>query len=143
MPESDQNASGASSSGQPSAPLLGALGQIASRVSDISRSIAFYRDTLGLTFIFEAPGLAFFQIGDVRLMLSVPESPEFDHPGSVLYLRAAPIEQVCETLRERGVSFESEPHVIHRDTRHELWMAFFRDPDRNLLALMEERLLSA
>jgi len=120
-------------------PGLEKVGQIALNVHEIPRAIAFYRDTLGLKFLFEAPRMAFFDCGGVRLMLSLPEKPEFDHPASVLYYKVRDIEASYGLLRERGVAFEGEPHLIARLPDHDLWMAFFRDPDRNLLALMCEK----
>lgn len=118
---------------------LSRLGQIAMRVRDVDAATAYYRDVLGLRFLFGAPGLAFFDCGGVRLMLSRPESAEFDHPGSVLYFRVDDVVVAYEALRTRGAVFEGEPHVVHRAEDHDLWMAFFRDPDGNLLAVMAEQ----
>src|SRR5262245_51694521 len=118
---------------------LGSIGQIAINVHDLARAVAFYRDTLGLRFLFEAPRLAFFDCGGVRLMLGPPEKPEFDHPASVLYYKTQDIEAAYQSLRDKGVAFEGEPHLIARMPSHDLWMAFFRDSERNLLALMSER----
>jgi methylmalonyl-CoA/ethylmalonyl-CoA epimerase len=116
------------------------IGQIAINVRDLQRAVAFYRDTLGMRFLFQAPGdLAFFDVGGVRLMLGVPEKPEFDHPASVLYYRVPDITAAYETLTSRGVTFIDEPHLIARLSTHELWMTFFRDSEENVLALMEER----
>jgi len=120
-------------------PGLEKVGQIALNVHEIPRAIAFYRDTLGLKFLFEAPKMAFFDCGGVRLMLGLPEKPEFDHPASVLYYKVRDIEAAYGLLRERGVAFEGEPHLIAKLPDHDLWMVFFRDPDRNLLALMSEK----
>jgi methylmalonyl-CoA/ethylmalonyl-CoA epimerase len=115
------------------------LGQIAVRVQDVARATAFYRDILGLPFLFEFPGLAFFQAGDVRLMLSRAEKPEFDHPGSILYYKVADVVDTHRTLAARGVTFVDEPHVVHRTPSHELWMTFFTDSEDNHAALMAER----
>ena len=115
------------------------IGQVAIRVKDLERAVAFYRDTLGLTFLFSAPPkLAFFDCGGVRLMLTVPEKPEFDHPSSIFYFKVADIRATADTLQSRGVSFETPPHLIAAMPDHDLWMAFFRDADRNMLALMSE-----
>lgn len=115
------------------------LGQVSVNVHDLPRAVAFYRDTLGLQFLFEAGHLAFFRCGDVRLMLSLPETPEFDHPGSVLYFQVGDIDAAHRALREKGVEFVDAPHRIAKVGSRETWMSFFRDPEGNLLALMEER----
>jgi len=116
------------------------IGQIAINVRDLQRAVAFYRDTLGMRFLFQAPGgLAFFDVGGVRLMLGTAERPEFDHPASVLYYKVPDINAAYETLTSRGVTFIDEPHLIARLPSHELWMTFFHDSEENVLALMEER----
>jgi methylmalonyl-CoA/ethylmalonyl-CoA epimerase len=117
---------------------LASIGQVSIRVYDVERAVAFYRDALGLEFLFDAGSLAFLQCGDARLMLTRPESDEFDHPSSTLYFRVDDIHASRAALRERGVVFEDEPHLIARMPDHDLWMTFFRDPDRNLHALMAE-----
>ena len=116
------------------------IGQIAINVNDLQRAIAFYRDTLGMRFLFQAPGgLAFFDVGGVRLMLGVAEKAEFSHPASVLYYKVDDIDSAYQTLTGRGVTFLDEPHLIAKLPDHELWMTFFRDSEDNVLALMEER----
>jgi methylmalonyl-CoA/ethylmalonyl-CoA epimerase len=114
------------------------LGQIAINVHDLDRATAFYRDILGLPLLFTTTALAFFDCGGVRLMLSPPEKPEFDHPGSVLYFTVPDIASAHRQMLSSGVHFEDPPHLIARMPNHDLWMTFFRDPDRNLLALMCE-----
>jgi methylmalonyl-CoA/ethylmalonyl-CoA epimerase len=119
--------------------MLQTIGQISINAKDLARAVGFYRDVLGLTFLFEAPPqLAFFDCGGVRLMLGRAEKAEFDHPGSVLYYKVADIQASYETLRGRGVSFIDEPHVIARLPDHVLWMCFFHDTEGNTLALMSE-----
>ncbi len=114
------------------------LGQIAINVHDLDRATAFYRDTLGLPLLFTTGTLAFFDCGGVRLMLSPPEKPEFDHPGSVLYFTVPDIVSAHRQMLSSGVGFEDTPHLIARMPTHDLWMTFFLDPDKNLLALMCE-----
>jgi methylmalonyl-CoA/ethylmalonyl-CoA epimerase len=115
------------------------LGQIAINVKDPDRAAAFYQDKLGLKLLFKAPpGLAFFDCGGVRLMLARAEKPEFDHPSSVLYFAVADIQAAYGKLKESGVHFEDEPHLIAKMPAHDLWMTFFRDTEGNLLALMSE-----
>jgi predicted enzyme related to lactoylglutathione lyase len=116
------------------------IGQIAINVHDLQRAVAFYRDTLGMRFLFQAPGgLAFFDIGGIRLMLGAAENPDFDHPASTLYYKVEDIDAAFRALAERGVAFLDEPHLIAKLPSHELWMTFFRDSEDNVLALMEER----
>jgi len=114
------------------------LGQIAVNVHDIERAIKFYRDILGLPLLFTAGKLAFFNCGGVRLMLDTPEKPEFDHPSSILYFAVPAIQAAYRQLRENGVTFEHEPHLLAKMPDHDLWMTFFRDSENNLLALMSE-----
>jgi methylmalonyl-CoA/ethylmalonyl-CoA epimerase len=119
---------------------LNEIGQIALTITDLDSAVSFYRDTLGLKHLFSAPpGLAFFAAGNLRLMLSRPEKPDSEKFSSVLYFKVAEIEKVHEVLVSRGVKFEAAPHRVAKMPDHELWMAFFRDPDRNLLALMCEK----
>jgi catechol 2,3-dioxygenase-like lactoylglutathione lyase family enzyme len=115
------------------------LGQIAVSVQDIGRAVEFYGDVLGLPFLFQAGGMAFFDMDGVRLMLAEPETADEPDRASVLYFKAPQLESKVAALRSAGVEFEGEPHVVHRTDEGQLWMAFFRDPDGHLMALMEER----
>ncbi len=117
---------------------LARIGQISINVKDLRKATAFYRDTLGMKFLFEAPNLAFFDCGGVRLMLGRAEKPEFDHPSSIIYYKVDDIRAVHDRLASRGARFETGPHKVARLKDHELWMAFLRDPDENMLALMSE-----
>ena|ERR1700730_2506831 len=114
------------------------LGQIAINAHDLDRATAFYRDILGLPLLFTTSSLAFFDCGGVRLMLSRAEKPEFDHPGSILYFAVSDIASAHRQMLTSGVRFEDEPHLIAKMPTHDLWMAFFRDSEQNLLALMCE-----
>jgi len=119
---------------------LSTIGQIAMTVKDLARAVAFYRDRLGMRFLFQVPPtLAFFDCGGVRLMLDVPQDKEFDHPGSPLYFTVADIDAAYAELKARGVDFRDAPHLIAKMPDHELWMAFFRDGEGNTLALMCEK----
>lgn len=118
---------------------LGTIGQIAVPVSDIDRAIVFYRDVLGMRFLFQAPpGLAFFDCNGVRLMLDLPAKAQPESYSSVIYYKVDDLQAAFNTLSDRGVVFEEEPELVAKMPDHELWMAFFRDPDSNLLALMSE-----
>jgi methylmalonyl-CoA/ethylmalonyl-CoA epimerase len=120
---------------------LATIGQIGLTVSDVERSIAFYRDVLGMKLLFQVPNMGFFACDGIRLMISGTEKPA-EHYGSVIYFKVPDIQQAHKSLSQRGAPFEREPHLVARMPDHELWMAFFRDPDRNLLALMSEVPLS-
>lgn len=115
------------------------VGQIAINAHDVERAAAFYQDALGLKLLFKAPpGLAFFDCGGVRLMLSRPEKPEFDHPSSILYFTVPDIQAAYVRMKESGVKFEDEPHLLARMPDHDLWMTFFHDSEENLMGLMSE-----
>lgn len=120
------------------APKILALGQVHINVEDLERATTFYRDALGLPYLFSAGNMAFLMCGDVRLMLGVAEKPEFAHPSSILYFRVADIEAAHTALAARDVSFEHPPELVHRAEDHNLWMAFFRDSEGNVMALMSE-----
>ena len=114
------------------------IGQIAIVCQDVARATAFYRDTLGVTFLFSAgPTLSFFDAGGTRLMLSPPEGEA--RGTSVLYFFVADIVAARDALAAKGVQFIDEPHMIARMPDHELWLAEFRDSEGNPMALMEER----
>lgn len=117
---------------------LAEIGQVSVPVRDLERATAFYRDTLGVPFLFAAPGMAFFDCAGVRLLLALPEQPEEAHRSSILYFRVGDIRRAHRRLAEHGVTFEGEPHVVHRTESYELWMAFFRDSEDNVHALMSE-----
>lgn len=113
------------------------IGQIRVQVTDVDRAVAFYRDALRMPFLFAFPGMAFFDLDGVRLMLVEPEGRAFGGE-SAIYYRVDDIGAAVEALEARGVAFDDRPHVVHRDPAYDLWMAFFRDPDGNVLALMSE-----
>jgi predicted enzyme related to lactoylglutathione lyase len=118
---------------------LGPIGQIHVSVTDVDRAVAFYRDVLGIPFLFRVPGqpMAFFDCAGTRLYLGEPESAEF-RSNPLLYFTVADIDEAFETLTGRGVGFLEGPHVVHRTETSQLRMAFFTDPDGNHLALMAE-----
>lgn len=122
---------------------LGSIGQLTQVVKDVPRAVAFYRDALGIPQlpIPAPPSMAFFDCDGIRLMLSLPEGSEQGGGGAVIYFKVPDIERAYEGLRQRGVVFMGEPHLIAKLPDHELWMAFFRDPDKNMLALMSEKKL--
>jgi predicted enzyme related to lactoylglutathione lyase len=119
-------------------PALSRIHQISIRAHDIERAVRFYRDTLGLRLLFQAPpGLAFFDCGGVRLMLSPPE-PEFDHQGSIVYFAVEDIAATHAALVTRGVTFRTAPHMVAKLPDREVWLADFEDSEGNVLALMSE-----
>jgi catechol 2,3-dioxygenase-like lactoylglutathione lyase family enzyme len=118
------------------------IGQIAMTVGDLPRAVAFYRDRLGMRFLFEAPpAMAFFDCSGVRLMLSLPEqagAAAGQQFGAIIYYAVDDIQQAAQALAARGVLFEQPPHLVARLAHADLWMAFLRDPDGHLLAIMSE-----
>jgi len=116
---------------------LDRIGQIAITVDDPARAKDFYQNTLGMKFLFDAGQLAFFQCGDVRLMLSTSEKPE-PRGGTILYYKVADIHATHAALKQRGVSFIDEPHLIAKMPDHDLWMAFLKDTEGNTIGIMCE-----
>lgn len=115
------------------------VAQLLIPVQDVEQGIAFYRDVLGLPFLFAAPPqMAFFQCGGVRLLVGVMPQGEAAQRGATIYFKVADIHAVFTTLKAAGVLFRAEPHVVHRTPQYELWLAEFSDPDGNQLALMSE-----
>jgi len=118
---------------------INSIGQIAIAVSDITKSTDFYRDVLGLKFLFDAPpGLAFFDCGGVRLMLTILQGNESDHKTSTIYYKVSDIKASTKALKAQSVEFEQEPQLVAKMPDHELWMGFIRDPDQNLIGIMAE-----
>lgn len=118
---------------------LDRIGQIGIRVHDVERAVAFYRDVLGMRLLFQVPpGLAFFDCGGIRLMLGGAEAAEFDHPASIIYYDVDDIHAAHQAIAARGGTFIDAPHVVARLPHAELWMAFLRDTEGNVLAIMSE-----
>lgn len=115
------------------------VAQILIPVDELERAVAFYQDVLGLKFLFKAPPqMAFFQCGDVRLLVGETPAGQPVQRGSAIYFQVRDIQGVFGTLNERGVTFQAVPHVVHRTPEFQLWLAEFRDPDGNPLALMAQ-----
>ena len=120
------------------------IGQLLIPVDDFEKGVAFYRDVLGLPFLFAAPPqMAFFMCGDVRLLVGALPPGQAAQRGSAIYFQVADIHGVFASLRGKGVLFGAEPHVVHRTPKSELWLAEFTDPDGNQLALMSDVTVAA
>ena len=117
---------------------LAQIGQIAISVQDLERAVAFYRDKLGMQYLFMASNLAFFDCAGTRLMLSTPEPGQAHSGNSIIYFTVADIDAAYRELVERGVSFDDQPHIIANMGTYDLWMAFLRDSEHNLLGIMSE-----
>jgi len=116
------------------------IGQIMIPIDDFERGVGFYRDVLGLPFLFAAPPqMAFFMCGAVRLLVGALPPGHVAQRGSAIYFKVDDIQGVASALKSQGVSFVAEPHVVHRAPTYDLWLAEFTDPDGNHLALMSER----
>ncbi|MGZ5436258.1 MAG: VOC family protein [Pyrinomonadaceae bacterium] len=123
----------------PIGPTLSQIGQIFVNVKDLDRAIAFYRDMLGMRFLFTAPpGMAFFECGGIRIMLGRADKPEIDHPASIIYYKVDDIDKVYEVFNARGVEFIVKPHLVAPMPTYDLWLADFKDSEGNILALMSE-----
>lgn len=116
---------------------LSTIGQVLVPVRDAERATAFYRDRLGLRFLFAFPHMAFFDADGVRVYLAEPESPDFRGQATI-YFRVPDISAAVTALEARGVVFGDRPHVVHRDGSSALWMCFTTDPDGNNIGLMSE-----
>lgn len=116
------------------------IGQIALTVSDVPQATAFYRDVVGLRHLFDAgPNLAFLAAGPVRIMLSTPQGHGAPGANSVLYFRVGNVETAHAAMLAKGAANERAPQLTAKMPDHELWIGFVRDPDGNLVGLMEER----
>lgn len=119
---------------------LSSIAQIALTVSDVETALSFYRDILGLKFLFSAgEQLAFLDADGVRLMLTTPQGAGEVGANSILYFRVSDIESAHRRFVERGATGERAPQLAARMPDHELWTGFLRDPDGNLVGLMEEK----
>lgn len=119
------------------------IGQVAIAISNLEKSIYFYEKILKLEMLFQVPpGLAFFRCGNVRLMLTTLQGKEEDHNTSAIYYRLKDITSVFEELKSLQVDIERPPQMAAKMEDHELWIGFVRDPDRNLVGLMEEKPLT-
>ena len=123
-------------------PSLSRIRQIAITVGNVDEALGFYRDVLGLTSLFRAgPELAFLDAGGVRIMLSTPQGAGAVGANSVLYFSVTDIEGTHQALVQRGATSERAPALAARMPDLELWIGFLRDPDGNLVGLMEERMV--
>jgi len=120
-------------------PTIESIGQIAIPVKDLPRAVKFYRDVLGMQFLFEAPPqLAFFNCGGVRILLDNPLDKEFSTHSSIIYFKVSDINGAYASFQSGGVEFVDKPHLIAKMPDHDLWMTFFKDSEGNTLALMSE-----
>ena len=119
------------------------IGQIHIGVKDIGRAVIFYRDVLGMTLLFEVAEqkMAFLDCGGIRLYLSEDQLAEFPS-NPLIYYKVSEINEAYKVIAAAGVSFEREPHVVHKTDEYELWMAGFHDPEGNFIHLMQEALIS-
>ena len=123
----------------PANPGLSSIAQILVNAKDLERAIAFYRDTLGMKFLFQAPpNMAFFDCGGIRILVGIADRQEIDHPASVIYYKVGDIQASYELLVSRGVEFIVKPHLVAPMPAYDLWLADFRDSEGNILALLSE-----
>ena len=116
------------------------IGQIALTISDVAKAKTFYGDVLGLRFLFDAsPNLSFYAAGSVRIMLTIPQGSGEVGKNSIVYFKTLSVDATYAAVVERGAAAERAPQLTAKLPDHELWMAFVRDPDGNLVGLMEER----
>ena len=117
---------------------ISSIRQIAINVKDLDRARQFYRDTLGLTFLFDAPNLSFFDAGGVRLMLGKAEKTEFDHPASIMYYSVKDIKASHDAIASKGAHVERGPELVAQMPDFDLWISFYKDSEGNYFGLMSE-----
>lgn len=118
---------------------LSRICQISVHAHDVERATAFYRDVLGMRFLFSGgPTMSFFDADGIRLMVARASEPRFDHPSSILYFEVADLPAAYAALQERGVAFEQAPFLVAPLASTDLWMASFTDSEGNVLALQSE-----
>ena len=116
------------------------IGQLAITVSNIEKALSFYRDILNLEFLFSpSENLAFLLCGETRIMLSTSQGEGEIGKNSILYFFATDIESVYEEALKKGAEKERTPQLVADMQDHELWIGFLKDPDGNLVGLMEEK----
>jgi methylmalonyl-CoA/ethylmalonyl-CoA epimerase len=121
------------------APAVSEIGQIAIIVGDVAKATAFYRDVLGLKFLFPAgPTMAFLAAGSVRIMLTTPQGTGEVGKNSILYFKVNDLAATHAGIVARGATKASDPRMIAKMPDHELWMAAVRDPEGNVVELMSE-----
>lgn len=116
---------------------FGKIGQVALTVTDLERSRNFYRDTLGMRFLFDAGNMAFFQCGETRFMIGASSKPAASE-GTILYFMVTDIQAAHAYLKQQNVEFVQEPHLVAHIETHDLWIGFLKDPDGNVLGMMSE-----
>jgi methylmalonyl-CoA/ethylmalonyl-CoA epimerase len=115
------------------------VAQLMIPVENFDAGVSFYRDVLGIPFLFAAPPqMAFFMCGSVRLLVGVMPAGQTPQRGSAIYFKVSDIQAVYSSLSAKGVTFVAAPHVVNRTAKSELWLSEFKDPDGNQLALMAE-----
>ncbi|MGD6804564.1 VOC family protein [Rossellomorea aquimaris] len=114
------------------------IGQIGVPVQDIDRALEFYKEKLGLSLLYNTDSMAFLQCSGMRIMLTLPEKEEFAQASSVIYFEVNDIKASWEQLKEKGVAFTDEPHIVAKMGQTETWMTFFKDTENNTHALMSE-----
>ncbi len=120
---------------QSTAFALSKVGQISVRAKDLDRATAFYQDKLGMKLLHKAPSLSVFECGGINLLLSLPENPASDHPGSIIYFDVEDIQKALEALSTRGVSFVEKPNMVGKLGNIDVWIAIFKDSEENLMGL--------
>jgi predicted enzyme related to lactoylglutathione lyase len=117
---------------------LSEIGQIAVTVHDLNSAEKFYREKLGMKFMYRFPNLVFFDCGGVRLMLGLPENPEQDHPGSIIYFKVQDLIEAYSHFKKNLVEIIQEPQQVAKTGSVIIKMMFIKDPDNNPIGVYSE-----
>jgi predicted enzyme related to lactoylglutathione lyase len=119
--------------------ILTGITQIAIPAKDIERATAFYRDTLGMTYLFNAPKMAFLDCAGIRIYLDANPGGEESGGNSLIYFKTVDIEHAHAELKEKGAAIHQAPDIIAKLPDRDVWLMWMRDSEGNLLGIMEER----
>lgn len=117
-------------------PLISGFAQIAIASADPHTLAVYYRDVVGLPFLFEAGGMHFLQAGPSRLMIYGADAQHSVKGGAIVYLEASDWSAAEAKLEANGAAFAHGAQVVMKEPGRELALRPFTDPEGHKLALM-------